>query len=88
MTLPAVIVKALLPVAAKYIAEQGPDIVNKLTHNPEEFKKHCAVCGKRIKGGAKFAASERFICCRCGHRTHKHCAADVSEQICKRCAGS
>ncbi len=73
--------------ALRYLMDQGPNVIEKLASDPEEAKKHCGVCGVRIKGGAKFKIfTRRFYCTRCGHRTHVHCAADLKEQICRKCA--
>lgn len=72
--------------AVKYLMKQGPNLVEKLATDAEEAKKHCAVCGEYIKGGAKFNVTRRFYCARCRHRTHVHCAGNLKAQLCERCA--
>lgn len=83
--LPSQIATAFSLAAAKYLMKYGNEAVEKMLQDPSEVKKHCGVCGERIKGGAEFGLSKRFYCIVCGHRTHRHCAGDRSKKICARC---
>lgn len=73
------------PVAADYLLGRGEQYIEHMGRHAEEVEKHCLVCGRRIKAGAKFHATRRFYCRGCGHRTHVGCAADVSGKLCKQC---
>ena len=81
----ASVAKAFTAQAFEALEKYGPLYVDKLGKDPEEAKKHCRVCGERIKGGVKFHLTRRFYCVKCGHRTHYHCAGDVPGRLCSGC---
>ena len=73
------------PKAAEYLLKRGEQYLEHMSTDADEMHKHCLVCGRRIKAGAKFHATRRFYCGGCGLRTHVGCAADVNGKLCKQC---
>lgn len=73
-------------ILARPVLHQVGNLLDKLDKTDSaEAKKHCNVCGRRIRG-AKFYSTARFYCRVCGHRTHFRCAETASYRICKKCA--
>lgn len=79
------ITAAVLSFATKEGGKAAIGALGKVGEDPTEEQKSCRVCGIYIKGGAKFHFGKRFYCARCGHRTHKSCAGDRSQEICRAC---
>ncbi len=52
-----------------------------------EYLKHCRTCAGRINGGVKWRLTRRFVCKRCGHRTHVGCSlgGEPKTKLCRLC---